>query len=173
MHDASVDLLVRVFAPRNFVEMSRVLRPGGWFALVYPGANHLVEFRRRYRLLVQHKRKPGHYAEAVDRAVGTPSFTRVRPATPQLFGTVAPVCRAPPVSGQQIVRHTVLDADAVRDVVLMGPNARHPVVSTLAAETEPVAVTFDIALLHARKRGAPSVQGRAPRREGRTAFRAP
>ena len=132
VHDASVGLLVSIFAPRNFVQMSRVLRPGGWLALVYPGANHLVELRRRYRLLGQHKDKPSHYAEAAGRAVGTPSITR-------------------------FVRHTVLDADAVRDVVLMGPNARRPALSTLAAEAEPVALTFDITLLLARKRGAPPV----------------
>jgi hypothetical protein len=41
----------------------------------------------------------------------------------------------------------------VRDIVLTGPNARHPVGSTLRAESEPIAVTFDIAVLFARKAG--------------------
>lgn len=30
VHDAAVDLVVNTFAPRNFPEMARVLRPGGW-----------------------------------------------------------------------------------------------------------------------------------------------
>ncbi len=147
VHDASLDLVINIFAPRNFAETSRVLRPGGWLALVYPGPNHLVELRHRYRSLGQHEGKATHYAHAANRVIG-------------------------PVVGRRIVRHTVLDAGTVRDVVSMGPNARHPVVSTLAAATEPVAATFDIALLLAHKRRTPSVQSRA-RRKGRHRFRAP
>ncbi|MGA8548697.1 MAG: hypothetical protein WB678_00525 [Stellaceae bacterium] len=103
---------------------------------------------RRYRLLGQHKGKPSQYAEATNRAIGTPSITRV-------------------------IRHTVRSADAVRDAVLMGPSARHPAVSPVVAETEPVTVTLDIALLYAPKRGAPPGQNRASGRKGRHRFPAP
>jgi 23S rRNA (guanine745-N1)-methyltransferase len=47
VRDASVDLILSIFAPKNFAEAARVLRPGGWLALVYPGPNHFAELRHR------------------------------------------------------------------------------------------------------------------------------
>jgi 23S rRNA (guanine745-N1)-methyltransferase len=127
VHDASIGLVMSIFAPRNFAETARVLRPGGWRALVYPGPGHLTELRYRYALLGQRQGKAGHYAEAAARAIGPLEVTRV-------------------------VRRAVLHAGAVRAAVLMGPNARHLAPAALAARTRPMAVTFDIALLLARKR---------------------
>jgi 23S rRNA (guanine745-N1)-methyltransferase len=127
LHDASIDVVLNIFAPRNFAETARVLRPGGWIALVYPEANHLIELRRRYRLLGQQSKKATRYSDAVSRRIGPTAATR-------------------------IVRPTVLAPDAVRDIVLMGPNARHPAGSTLPAKAEPIGVTFDISVLLARKR---------------------
>src|SRR5262245_41850870 len=43
VHDAAADLVVSIFAPKNFPEMARVLRHGGWLALAYPGPEHLIE----------------------------------------------------------------------------------------------------------------------------------
>ena len=37
VQDEAADLVLSIFAPKNFAEMSRVLRPGGWLALAYPG----------------------------------------------------------------------------------------------------------------------------------------
>ena len=37
MKDAAVDLVISIFAPRNFPEAARVLRRGGWIAVAYPG----------------------------------------------------------------------------------------------------------------------------------------
>jgi hypothetical protein len=71
--------------------------------------------------------KARRYSEAASRAIGSATVTRV-------------------------VRHTTLAPDAVRDIVLMGPNARHPPRTPLPAEAEPIAVTFDIPLLLVRKR---------------------
>src|SRR5215469_10770380 len=51
--DAAIDLVVSIFAPKNFRETSRVLRPGGWLALAYPGPDHLIELRGRFGLLRQ------------------------------------------------------------------------------------------------------------------------
>jgi 23S rRNA (guanine745-N1)-methyltransferase len=44
--DASVDLLINVFAPRNAAEFARVLRPGGRLLVVVPAAQHLAELRQ-------------------------------------------------------------------------------------------------------------------------------
>jgi 23S rRNA (guanine745-N1)-methyltransferase len=133
LHDASIDVLLSIFAPRNFAETERVLRPGGWLALVYPEANHLIELRRRYRLLGQRSQKEKRYSEAVSRTIGPTAVTR-------------------------IARRAVLAPDAVRDIILMGPNARHPAGSTLPAAAEPIGVTFDIAVLLARKRAESPTQ---------------
>jgi 23S rRNA (guanine745-N1)-methyltransferase len=132
VRDASIDLVLNVFAPRNFADVARVLRPAGWLALVYPEANHLIELRRRHRLLDQHGEKARRYREAASRTIGPAAVTRI-------------VCR------------TILTPDAERDIVQMGPNARHPARSLLP-EAEPIAVTFNIAVLLARKRPAPKAQ---------------
>lgn len=43
--DASVDVLVRVFAPAADAEIARVLKPGGLYLWAYPAAQHLFELR--------------------------------------------------------------------------------------------------------------------------------
>jgi 23S rRNA (guanine745-N1)-methyltransferase len=43
--DASVDVLVRVFAPASEAEIARVLKPGGLYLWAYPAARHLFELR--------------------------------------------------------------------------------------------------------------------------------
>lgn len=44
--DASVDVLVRVFAPAAEAEIVRVLKPGGLYLWAYPAAQHLFELRQ-------------------------------------------------------------------------------------------------------------------------------
>ena len=126
VHDAALDLVISVFAPKNFAETARVLRPGGWLALVYPRANHLVELRQHFVLMHHHQYKAARYAKAVSRTIGPPTVTR-------------------------LVRRTVLDPAAVCHVVLMGPAARHIAPPALDAATGPTAVTFDIDVLFARR----------------------
>ena len=46
VHDATFDLVISIFAPKNFAETARVLAPGGWLAVVYPGPNRLAELGR-------------------------------------------------------------------------------------------------------------------------------
>jgi SAM-dependent methyltransferase len=58
VHDAVTDLVVSIFAPKNFLEMARVLRCGEWLALAYPGPKHLIELRDRFGLLRQDEDKP-------------------------------------------------------------------------------------------------------------------
>jgi 23S rRNA (guanine745-N1)-methyltransferase len=126
VRDEAVDLVVSIFAPKNFPEMARVLRPGGWLALAYPGPEHLIELRERFGLLRHHGENSGRYADMVIRFVGPLSFTRLH-------------CR------------TVLDPATARTVILMGPNARHVDPAVLDVGRDPLAVTFDINTLFARK----------------------
>jgi 23S rRNA (guanine745-N1)-methyltransferase len=114
VQDAALDLVISLFAPNNFTETARVLRPGGWFALVYPRAHHLVELRRRYALMRHRRHKAQGYVEAATRTIG-------------------------PVTVARFIRRTVLDPAAARDAVLMGPATRHITPSALDAATGPMA----------------------------------
>jgi 23S rRNA (guanine745-N1)-methyltransferase len=126
VRDAAVDLVVGIFAPKNFSEAGRVLRPGGWLAVAYPGPEHLIELRSRFGLLRQHEGNPGRYADMAARLIGRPSVTRLH-------------------------NRTVLDPAATLAVILMGPNARHVDTSAFDVGARPRAVTFDISILFARK----------------------
>jgi 23S rRNA (guanine745-N1)-methyltransferase len=126
VQDAAVDLVISIFAPKNFPEAARVLRPGGWLAVVYPGTDHMAEASDRFGLLRQHKHAARRYSEAARRFIGAPTIHR-------------------------LLSHTVLDGAAIRSAILMGPNARHTSPSTFDAVQGPLAVTFDIIVLFARK----------------------
>ena len=127
VNDAAVDLVISIFAPKNFPEAARVLRPGGWLAVSYPGTDHLAELRDHFGLMRQHASAAQRYSEAAGRLIGPPTLHRLR-------------------------RRTVLDSAAVRSAILMGPNARHIAASAFDAELGPLAVTFDIIVLFARKK---------------------
>jgi 23S rRNA (guanine745-N1)-methyltransferase len=126
VQDAAVDLVVSIFAPRNFPEAARVLRRGGWIAVAYPGPQHLRELQHRFGLLNHHARKSQRIIAQTNRCIGPPTLVRHH-------------------------REVTLDAAAVRAAIMMGPNAHHIAPSMLAAETGPMAVAFDIAILLARK----------------------
>jgi 23S rRNA (guanine745-N1)-methyltransferase len=126
VQDEAVDLVLSIFGPKNFPEIARVLRPGGWLALAYPGPEHLIELRDRFGLLRQHAENSGRYAGMVTRFVGPPSVTRLH-------------------------RRAVLDPATARAVILMGPNARHVDPAILDVGPDPLAMTFDINTLFARK----------------------
>jgi 23S rRNA (guanine745-N1)-methyltransferase len=126
VRDAAVDLVVSIFAPKNFPETARVLRPGGWLALARPGPEHLTELRDRFGLLRQDEESPGRYADMATRFVGPSSVTRLH-------------------------HRAILDPAIVRAAILMGPNSRHVDPSTLDVDPHPLTVTFDINVLFARK----------------------
>jgi 23S rRNA (guanine745-N1)-methyltransferase len=128
VRDAAVDLVVSIFAPKNFPETARVLRPGGWLALAYPGPRHLIELRDRFGLLRQDEESPGRYADMATRFIGSSTIARLR-------------------------SRAVLDPAIARAVILMGPNARHVDLSILdeGVGPYPLAVTFDINVLFARQ----------------------
>ena len=126
VQDGVIDLVISIFAPRNFPEAARVFRSGGWLAVVYPGTDHMAELRDRFGLMRRHEPAGHRYTEAVKRFVGTPTIHRLR---------------------SQIL----LDDAAIRSAILMGPNARRISASVLDAELGPIAVTFDFIMLFARK----------------------
>jgi 23S rRNA (guanine745-N1)-methyltransferase len=126
VQDNAVNLLLSIFAPKNFSEAARVLRPGGWLAVVYPGTDHMAELTDRFGLMRRHAPAEARYTEAVERFVGPPTMHRLR-------------------------RQTVLDDAAIRSAILMGPNARHIAASRLGGELERIPVTFDFITLCARK----------------------
>jgi 23S rRNA (guanine745-N1)-methyltransferase len=126
VRDEAVDLVLSIFAPENFLEMARVLRPGGWLALAYPGPEHLIELRDRFGLLRQHGANSGRYADMATRFVGPSSVTRLH-------------------------RRAILDPATARAVILMGPNARHVDPAILDVGPDPLAVAFDINTLFAQK----------------------
>jgi 23S rRNA (guanine745-N1)-methyltransferase len=128
LQNAAADLVLSIFAPKNFAEMSRVLRPGGWLALAYPGPHHLAELVDHFGLMRQHAGKTGRYAEAMQRWVG--------PSTPV-----------------RLVHRLSLDRESISHAVLMGPNARHIAPSALDVEAAAMDVTIDIAMLFGRKPG--------------------
>ena len=126
VHDAATDLVVSIFAPKNFPEMTRVLRPGGWLAVAYPGPDHLIELRERFGLLRQHEDIGGRYAAMAARFVGPTSIRRFQHCA-------------------------VLDPATTRAAILMGPNARHVDSAKLDVGSKPLAVTLDINVLFAQK----------------------
>jgi 23S rRNA (guanine745-N1)-methyltransferase len=125
IHDACVDLVINVFAPKNFAEMARVLHPDGVLAVAYPGPAHLSELRRAFGLLEPRSDKAARYGEAARR----------------YFDDVRTEC---------IARRVQLEHEAILDVVLMGPDARHRTVASLPPWSGTRPATFDITLLLAR-----------------------
>jgi 23S rRNA (guanine745-N1)-methyltransferase len=125
VRDAAVDLVLSIFAPKNFAEAARVLRSGGVLAVAYPGPDHLIELRREFALLDQGEAKTETYAAGITAAIGRAEHHRLRAAA-------------------------ALDATDIANVILMGPNARHAQIDALPSEITR-SVTFDIELLIARK----------------------
>jgi len=124
--DVAVDLVVSIFAPKNFPETARVLRPGGWLALAYPGPEHLIELRDRFGLLRRHEKNSERYAHMAERFIGPPTIAVLR-------------------------SRAILHPAMARAVILMGPNARHVDPTSLDVGPDPLSVTFDINVLFARK----------------------
>jgi 23S rRNA (guanine745-N1)-methyltransferase len=126
VQDAALDLVISMFAPKNFLEAARVLRPGGWLALTYPGPDHMAELRSGYGVMRRHEPAGARYAEAAKRFIGPPTIHRLH-------------------------RRTVLDGATIRSAILMGPNGRHINVLALAAKPGSIPVTFDFVMLFARR----------------------
>jgi 23S rRNA (guanine745-N1)-methyltransferase len=126
VRDAEADLVMSVFAPKNFAETARVLRPGGLLEMAYPGPNHLAELRQGFGLMRQHASKTDRYMEAAAKHIGSPITAR-------------------------LLRRTMLSLAGIRDVVLMGPNAHGVTTAALQLDADSLRVTFDIVMLFAWK----------------------
>jgi 23S rRNA (guanine745-N1)-methyltransferase len=125
VRDASVDLVLSIFAPKNFREAARVLRPGGILAVAFPGPDHLIELRQAFGLLDQGEGKAETYAAGMAEALSPPSHQRLHSAA-------------------------TLQAEEIANVILMGPNA-HRISPDLLTLRDARDVTFDVELLIARK----------------------
>jgi 23S rRNA (guanine745-N1)-methyltransferase len=125
VRDASADVVLSIFAPKNFPEAARVLRPGGILTVAFPGPDHLIELRQAFGLLDQGEGKSAAYAAAMTEALGVPAHRRLR-------------------------SEARLDAADIANVILMGPNAHRTKAEALPPEGTRV-VSFDIELLIARK----------------------
>jgi 23S rRNA (guanine745-N1)-methyltransferase len=120
------DLVLSLFAPKNFAEMARCLRPGGLIALAYPGPDHLGELRAALPLIAVPAGKARHYRD------------RLRPSFELL-------------SQARLRRQVDADPSLARDLVLMGPNARHLADRDVSLPRGTQPLTLDVELILARK----------------------
>jgi len=117
--DASVDLVVSNFAPRNPAEFARVLRPEGRLLTITPTPDHLAELRRAYGLLEIQTGKSDRLAES-------------------LGG------RFELVAVERVHRRARWSAEVVADAIAMGPNAFHR--DSDRPAPEPAGVTVSVEL---------------------------
>jgi 23S rRNA (guanine745-N1)-methyltransferase len=119
---AAADLLINVFAPKNFAEMARTLRPGGRLAVAYASPDHLIELRQLLGLM---EPQPGKSA----------SYRR------QMQGLGGGVLH------DRLHRSVQMSHAQALDLILMGPNARHVSAAGIPAWSGSKTVTFDVELL--------------------------
>ena len=97
--DDSVDVVLSVFSPRNFVETERVLKADAVLIVVTPEENHLVELRNRFNTLGIQRDK----SESISASLG--NFTKILQISHQST--------------------ELLDGSAIYDTLLSGPNGHH------------------------------------------------
>lgn len=132
LRDDSIDLAIVVFAPRPAAELARVVRPGGAVVVVVPTPRHLTELVDALGLLTVPADKERDVVEAF-----VAGFEHER---------------------TEHAEHRVdLDADLLRDLVVMGPSAWHggadAATAALTAGTAPAAATVSVAAITLRRRG--------------------
>ncbi len=123
--DASIDVILNVFAPRNAPEFARVLAPGGALLVVTPGAGHLAPLISELGLVTVDDRKAGRLAATLG-----DHFTQTAGETMEFTAT--------------------LTHDELAALIGMGPSARHlnaaELQRRLARIPEPVPVTCSFEL---------------------------
>jgi 23S rRNA (guanine745-N1)-methyltransferase len=124
VRSGEVDVVINLFAPKNFAEAARVLRPDGVLACAYPGPEHLTELRREFGLMGIAEGKTDEYRRAADGV-----FRAVR--LERIGATIE------------------LDPADVGNAMLMGPNAGRLAGRAIAVGEAATRVTRDIELLFA------------------------
>ena len=119
---ATADLLINVFAPKNFSEMARTLKPGGRLAVAYAGPDHLIELREIFGLMDPQPGKGASYRGRMQGLGGEILHERLQRSVPMSHGQAL-------------------------DLILMGPNARHVSAAAIPPWSGTKAVTFDVELL--------------------------
>lgn len=130
VREGAATLALSVFAPRNGAELARVLRPGGALIVAVPSERHLIELIEPLGLVSVDERK-----------------------RERLHGQLDPHLRPQGVSRLEWTLQ--LSRGGLRDIVAMGPSARHAEPAALeeaiAELSEPVAVTASVEIsLHGR-----------------------
>lgn len=116
--DGVCDIVLHVFAPRNAADLRRVLRPGGMALFVIPQPEHLQSLRVQAGLIDIEPDKRGRLLAQMEG-----------------FSVVAAETLSFPLS---------LDAAAARDLVQMGPSARHLDVARLDLGAVETHAAFEI-----------------------------
>ena len=121
--DASMDVVLNVFAPRNVAEFARVLAPTGVLLSVIPDPDHLVEVRSALGLLDIQADKQARIRDAMGGA-----FTQL--------------------SEQSLSYRVRLQPSELVDLVAMGPNAFHLSDAELTglAASVPAPITVSVAV---------------------------
>lgn len=118
--DATVDLVMSIFAPRNAPESARMLKPGGAVLVLTPGPRHLAELVGALGLVQVDERK----ADRLEATMG------------EHFEAVETV---------RIETEMMLSHGDIANVIAMGPSARHgdPLARSAAigAMADPLSVT--------------------------------
>lgn len=118
--DASVDVVLDVFSPRNPPEFRRVLRPDGRLIVARPTQRHLAELRAE-----------------------VPAMVAIDPAKEErLAAALEPHMRE--LSTELVETTIALDAEQTRDLVGMTPSARHLDAAALAADGAGLTVTLSV-----------------------------
>lgn len=118
--DASVDVLLDVFSPRNPAEFRRVLRRDGRLIVARPTQRHLAELRAE-----------------------VPAMVAIDPAKEQrLAAALEPHVRE--IRTELVETAIGLDAEQTRDLVGMTPSARHLDPAALAADGAGLTVTLSV-----------------------------
>ncbi len=107
VREGAARVVIDVFAPRNGEEIARVLAPGGTLIVVTPTERHLAELREPLAMLAVDGRKEERLTASL---------------APHLSG----------VERGEIEAGLTLDRRALRQLVAMGPSARHTEPAELA-----------------------------------------
>ena len=126
VRSSAVDALLCVFAPRNPAEFFRVLSPGGVLVVATPTPRHLASLRAEYNLLDVRLDKAAELRRSLS------AFD--------------------PVATQLVEYRAALPAEAVADLVGMGPNAFH----TPAFEPQAATIEVSVEITVLRKPGLAS-----------------